>query len=344
MESRGACRLVLTRLWLDLMKKTRRFHWVRGKKERCRSRIIEVRDTGILALRLDGNGCMTRTNVGGWVVPASSPAMEWKIVIARREQGIARRGTALRLCGLFLARPPKEGIHDKQTNGSVGMRSNYFVGSEPICFVLADGGPGQIDGTVTDKSGGAIAGATVTLTDSQTNIARTATSNDSGRYVFASVAPGVYSLTINKTGFRLAKFSEQEIQVGSTKTLNVTMEIGSGTETIEVTATSADLQTMNATVGNTISGLALNSLPVSGAMSYLRHPAAGCLARRERRWSNLRSELVRLDGGNNSKRYGRFDECVHAQRRRRPDGRPGHVIRHRERRRRTNRSDADADR
>ena len=125
-------------------------------------------------------------------------------------------------------------------------------------------GTGQIDGTVTDKSGGAIAGATVTLTDSQTNIARTATSNDSGRYVFASVAPGVYSLTINKTGFRLAKFSEQEIQVGSTKTLNVTMEIGSGTETIEVTATSADLQTMNATVGNTISGLALNSLPSIG--------------------------------------------------------------------------------
>jgi hypothetical protein len=125
-------------------------------------------------------------------------------------------------------------------------------------------GTGQIDGTVTDKSGGAIAEATVTLTDSQTNIARTATTNDAGRYVFASVAPGVYSLTINKTGFRVAKFSEQEIQVGSTKTLNVTMEIGSGTETIEVTATSADLQTMNATVGNTISGLALNSLPSIG--------------------------------------------------------------------------------
>src|SRR5258708_13149195 len=112
-------------------------------------------------------------------------------------------------------------------------------------------GTGQIDGTVTDKSGGAIAGATVTLTDSQTNIARTATSNDSGRYVFASVAPGVYSLTINKTGFRVAKFSEQEIQVGSTKTLNVTMKIGSGTETIEGTATSPDLQPMTATVRTT---------------------------------------------------------------------------------------------
>jgi hypothetical protein len=125
-------------------------------------------------------------------------------------------------------------------------------------------GTGQIDGTVADKSGGAVVGATVTLTDSQTNIARTATTNDSGRYVFSSVAPGVYSLTINKTGFRVAKFSEQEILVGSTKTLNVALEIGSGTETVEVVATSADLQTMNATVGNTITGLALNSLPTIG--------------------------------------------------------------------------------
>jgi hypothetical protein len=124
-------------------------------------------------------------------------------------------------------------------------------------------GTGQIDGTVTDKSGGAIAGATVTLTDTQTNIARTATTNDSGRYIFASVAPGVYSLTISKTGFRVAKFSEQDINVGSTRTLNVTLEIGAATETVEVTATNAELQTMNATVGNTITGVALNSLPTT---------------------------------------------------------------------------------
>jgi len=124
-------------------------------------------------------------------------------------------------------------------------------------------GTGQIDGTVTDKSGGAVVGATVTLTDSQTNVARTATTNDSGRYVFASVAPGTYSLTIDKTGFRVAKFNQQEINVGSTRTLNATLEIGAATETVEVIATNAELQTMNATVGNTITGIALNSLPTT---------------------------------------------------------------------------------
>jgi hypothetical protein len=125
-------------------------------------------------------------------------------------------------------------------------------------------GTGQIDGTVTDRSGGAVADATVTLVDSKTNIERTATTNDAGRYVFASVAPGVYNLTINKTGFRVAKFSDQQVLVGSTRTLNAMLELGSTTETVEVTATSADLQTMNATVGNTITGVALNSLPTIG--------------------------------------------------------------------------------
>jgi len=106
-------------------------------------------------------------------------------------------------------------------------------------------GTGQIDCTVTNRTGGAVVGATVTLVDAQTNITRTATTNDAGRYVFASVVPGFYNLTISKAGFRVARFSQQEIQVGSTRTVNATLEIGSTTETVEVTATSADLQTMN---------------------------------------------------------------------------------------------------
>jgi hypothetical protein len=125
-------------------------------------------------------------------------------------------------------------------------------------------GTGQIDGTVTDKSGGAIAGAMVTLVDSQTNVAREATTNDTGRYIFASVAPGLYNLTISKPGFRATKFTRQEIQVGSTRTLNAILEIGSTTETVEVVATNAELETMNATVGNTLTGVALNSLPTIG--------------------------------------------------------------------------------
>src|SRR6266403_1337799 len=114
---------------------------------------------------------------------------------------------------------------------------------------------GMIAGTVTDASSAAVAGATVTLTDTGTNSSRTATTNETGRYLFINVPPGTYNLTVNKTGFRIAKFTNQAVSVGTTLTLNVALEVGSVAQTVEVTATHADLQTMNATVGNTVSGV-----------------------------------------------------------------------------------------
>src|SRR5216683_2448536 len=123
---------------------------------------------------------------------------------------------------------------------------------------------GTIAGTVTDPSGAAVAGATVTLTNLGTSTSRTAATNETGRYVLANVEPGTYSLTINKTGFRVAKFSNQVVNIGGSLTLNVTLEIGATTQVVEVTATNAELQTMNATVGNTITGVAPDSLPGLG--------------------------------------------------------------------------------
>ena len=162
-------------------------------------------------------------------------------------------------------------------------------------------GTGQIEGTVTDRSGGAIVGATVTLVDSQTNIARTATTNDTGRYVFSNVAPGVYDLSINKTGFSLTKFNEQQITVGATRTLNVILQIGSATETVEVTATNAELQTQNATIGNTVTGVALDSLPGLGRdVSTFVSLQPGVAPDGSVAGANQDQNSYQLDGGNNS--------------------------------------------
>ncbi|MGB7282752.1 MAG: carboxypeptidase-like regulatory domain-containing protein [Candidatus Acidiferrum sp.] len=120
---------------------------------------------------------------------------------------------------------------------------------------------GQVVGTVTDSSGAAIAAATVTITDRATNIARSVSTNENGRYIFVDVPSGNYNVAINKPGFRVSKLSNQVVSVGTTLTLNVTLEVGSVAESVEVTASNADLQTLNATVGNTVSGTALNSLP-----------------------------------------------------------------------------------
>src|SRR5580765_1830356 len=124
---------------------------------------------------------------------------------------------------------------------------------------------GTVAGTVTDPSGGAVVGASVTLTDTATNVPRSAATNDTGRYFFASVNPGTYNLSVNKTGFRVSKLLNQLVTVGASLTLNVVMELGSVAETVEVTVTTgAELQTLNATVGNAINGDLLKSLPSIG--------------------------------------------------------------------------------
>lgn len=123
---------------------------------------------------------------------------------------------------------------------------------------------GTVAGTVTDPTGAAVVDAKVTLADPATGSSRTAATNESGRYIFANVVPGTYSVTINKSGFRQAKFSDQVVAVGTALTLNVALELGSTTEVVEVTATGAELQSLNATVGNSVTGDLLQSMPTIG--------------------------------------------------------------------------------
>jgi hypothetical protein len=131
----------------------------------------------------------------------------------------------------------------------------------PITLFPQAANTGSIAGTVLDAQGGAVPGATVTITDTTTNIARTAVTNDTGRYVFVDVPPGTYNVAVSKTGFRVAKLSKQVVSVGLALTLNVSLEIGAVTESIEVVVSNAELQTLNATVGNTVGGDLLQNLP-----------------------------------------------------------------------------------
>jgi hypothetical protein len=119
-------------------------------------------------------------------------------------------------------------------------------------------------GTVTDPSGAAVPEAAVTLTDTATNSERTTTTNEAGRYNFPNLPPGKYSLTISKGGFRVAKIVNQTVAVGESRTLDAKLEIGAATQVVEVTASNTELQTMNATIGNTVNSTTLSSLPGLG--------------------------------------------------------------------------------
>src|SRR5689334_16994547 len=121
---------------------------------------------------------------------------------------------------------------------------------------------GTVNGSVTDSSGAVVSDATVILTDKTTGTALTTTSNEAGRYVFVNVTPGNYDLTVSKTGFRQARIGNQKVSVGMELTLNVKLELGTMSQTVEVNvAAGAELQTENATMGSTVSNDMLLAMP-----------------------------------------------------------------------------------
>ena len=121
----------------------------------------------------------------------------------------------------------------------------------------------SIAGIVTDSSGAFVIGATVKLTDKATNTPRSTATNDAGRYFFANVLSGDYEIAVSKTGFRITK-TIVTANIGVPLTVDLKLELGSVSETVEVTATNSELQTMNSSVGNTITGASLDALPSIG--------------------------------------------------------------------------------
>ena len=121
---------------------------------------------------------------------------------------------------------------------------------------------GTITGLVTDQSNAVVPDATVTVKDNATSEVRTITTNSAGRYVFVNLPPGTYDITVTKAGFQKASIpNDIVVQVGMVSTENVTLKVGAETQTVEVQSSGVELQTLNATVGNTVTGLALESLP-----------------------------------------------------------------------------------
>ena len=121
---------------------------------------------------------------------------------------------------------------------------------------------GQVLGQVTDPSGAVVAQAKIELRDVATGVVRTTTADDSGQYIFAQVAPGVYSVTVTASGFMRAVVSSVTVEVGKSSTINVDLKLGRTTEIIEVHSTpGADLQTFDSTVGNTVRSDELLALP-----------------------------------------------------------------------------------
>ena len=188
-------------------------------------------------------------------------------------------------------------------------RPNYFLlavlCSALLLFTLPLFGQatstGTVVGQVTDETEAAVVGATVSLIDHTTGTTKTATTNESGRYVFVNVNPGVYGVIITKTGFSAAKFAGQVVSLGEQLTVNAKLKVGAIADTVVVEATGATLQTLNSSVGSTMAFEQLQELPnLSRDVSSLvtLQPATapnGSVAGAVRDQNTFQ-----LDGGNNS--------------------------------------------
>ncbi|HEX8129730.1 MAG TPA: TonB-dependent receptor [Pyrinomonadaceae bacterium] len=126
-----------------------------------------------------------------------------------------------------------------------------------------------VQGSVTDPQGGSIVGATVTLTNNETNRAQQATTGDEGFYRFSGLPPGRYTLTVEQAGFGKRTLENVVVNAEATEGINVTLETASLSETITVTDVLAPpLETENANIGKAITNQEIRQLPQFGRDPY----------------------------------------------------------------------------
>jgi hypothetical protein len=134
-----------------------------------------------------------------------------------------------------------------------------------VCSVLVQAQTattGTVLGVVTDPSGAVIPGVDIQLIDSATGAARGAVTNEAGRYIFVAVRPGTYSVSATAPGFQKSVVPTLLVEVSKSYTIDLSLKIGQSTEQIVVTSIAgAELQTLDATVGDTLGGDMLLMLP-----------------------------------------------------------------------------------
>jgi len=160
---------------------------------------------------------------------------------------------------------------------------------------------GTVSGQVTDVTNAIIVGATVTLIDTTTGQARSVSTNESGRYLFVNVSPGIYDLTVSRQGFGISRVMDQKVTIGTVTTINVELKVGEATQTVTVEATGVALQSTNATVGTTIGFQSLQELPnLSRDVSSLLTLQPAISANGSVAGAVRDQNTFLLDGGNNT--------------------------------------------
>jgi hypothetical protein len=145
------------------------------------------------------------------------------------------------------------------------QRWALLIALEGVALVIASAQTGgQITGEVKDPSGASVPEATITVTNTATNVARTTTTNTAGLYSFPALTPGMYQVKAVASGFQTAVTNDVQLQVQQTARVDFSLTVGQSTQTLEVAANAALLATENATVGTVIEEQRIMELPLNG--------------------------------------------------------------------------------
>ena len=126
------------------------------------------------------------------------------------------------------------------------------------------GGTAAVTGHVTDPTGAVIPGAAIAVTNLATGIAQNTVSNNVGAYSVLNITPAFYQITVEKDGFQQTSIPTVQLEVNQTLTQDFALEVGSVTETVEVSATAQLLQASSAEVGAVVQEQAVMDLPLNG--------------------------------------------------------------------------------
>lgn len=143
-------------------------------------------------------------------------------------------------------------------------QSKKIIAIMALCSAvsMAQVSTGSLAGTVVDSANAAVPAAKVTATNTQISSVTETVSSESGLYVFNGLAPGTYNITVEKQGFKKVSRTNVEIRVGQRIDMDLKLEVGDVTTTVDVTAEVPLLETSTSERGSTFSPKLMSDLPL----------------------------------------------------------------------------------
>src|SRR5271170_1380273 len=138
-----------------------------------------------------------------------------------------------------------------------------FIAGASSAFAQATA---QLNGTVTDPSGGVVGKAAITLRDVGTNITYTAAANDNGFYAVPNLSPGTYELKVSAPGFANYTQTGIVLTVGQSGTINVALQVATQGEKVVVTTEVPTIEPTKTEISQVVNTQQIASLPISGRL------------------------------------------------------------------------------